>query len=65
MVAMMEEILADCKEEAVDLTEKERKLITHNILVAGQMWTFRRWALRRHFTLEEYINLQIKNLIHN
>ena len=66
MVAMMEEILADCKkEEALDLTEKEMKLITHNILVAGQMWTFRRWALRRHFTLEEYINLQIKNLIHN
>ncbi|MEN0645035.1 TetR/AcrR family transcriptional regulator [Alkalicoccobacillus gibsonii] len=64
MVDMMEEILADCKKENVlNLSEKEMKLVTHNILVAGQMWTFRRWALRRHFTLEEYIDMQIKQLI--
>ncbi|MGN7310643.1 TetR/AcrR family transcriptional regulator [Alkalicoccobacillus gibsonii] len=64
MVDMMEEILADCKKESVlNLSEKEMKLVTHNILVAGQMWTFRRWALRRHFTLEEYIDMQIKQLI--
>ncbi|MEK4566524.1 TetR family transcriptional regulator [Alkalihalobacillus sp. FSL R5-0424] len=64
MVEMMEEILADCKKENVlNLSEKEMKLVTHNILVAGQMWTFRRWALRRHFTLEEYIDMQINQLI--
>lgn len=64
MVDMMEEILADCKKEKVlNLSEKEMKLVTHNILVAGQMWTFRRWALRRHFTLEEYIDMQINQLI--
>ncbi|MEY8752472.1 TetR/AcrR family transcriptional regulator [Alkalicoccobacillus gibsonii] len=64
MVDMMEEILADCKKENVlNLSDKEMKLVTHNILVAGQMWTFRRWALRRHFTLEEYIDMQIKQLI--
>ncbi|WYP26136.1 TetR family transcriptional regulator [Alkalihalobacillus sp. FSL W8-0930] len=64
MVEMMEEILADCKKENVlSLSEKEMKLVTHNILVAGQMWTFRRWALRRHFTLEEYIDMQINQLI--
>ncbi|MBM0065816.1 TetR/AcrR family transcriptional regulator [Alkalicoccobacillus gibsonii] len=64
MVEMMEEILADCKKENVlNLSDKEMKLVTHNILVAGQMWTFRRWALRRHFTLEEYIDMQIKQLI--
>lgn len=64
MVEMMEEILADCKKENVlNLSEKEMKLVTHNILVAGQMCTFRRWALRRHFTLEEYIDMQINQLI--
>lgn len=64
MVEMMEEILADCKKENVlNLSEKEMKLVTHNILVAGQMWAFRRWALRRHFTLEEYIDMQINQLI--
>lgn len=64
MVAMMEGMVEDCKEQgAFEFTEKERKLFTHNLLVAGQMWTFRRWAIQKHFTLDEYIALQIKNLL--
>ncbi|MFC4768106.1 TetR/AcrR family transcriptional regulator [Effusibacillus consociatus] len=34
------------------------KLMAHNIVVLGQMWTFRRWILSRHYTLEEYIEHQ-------
>jgi AcrR family transcriptional regulator len=33
-------------------------LMAHNIMVLGHMWTFRRWSLARHFTLEEYIQHQ-------
>ncbi|TSB44960.1 TetR/AcrR family transcriptional regulator [Alkalicoccobacillus porphyridii] len=64
MAAMMEEMVSACNQEGVfQFTDKEQKLFTHNLLVAGQMWTFRRWAIRKHFTLDEYIALQIKNLL--
>jgi len=38
------------------------KLFAHTMLVLGHMWAFRRWFLRRHYTLEQYIQLQ-KQLI--
>ena len=33
-------------------------LTTHNIVVLGHMWAFRRWFLRDAFTLDEYIRYQ-------
>jgi AcrR family transcriptional regulator len=33
-------------------------LVAHNIAVIGHMWTFRRWFLARHFTIEDYIRHQ-------
>ncbi|ATY85364.1 TetR family transcriptional regulator [Kyrpidia spormannii] len=38
-------------------------LMAHNIIVLGQMWAFRRWALQRHYTLEEYIRVQTSLLL--
>lgn len=59
MVAMFEDIIARCVENGeLLLSEKEVKLIAHNIFVEGQMWGFRRWALQKLYTLEEYIELQ-------
>ena len=37
---------------------KATELAAHNITVLGHMWTFRRWFLLRHYTLDEYVNLQ-------
>ncbi len=34
------------------------ELAAHNISVLGHMWTFRRWFLGRHYTIDEYIHLQ-------
>ena len=34
-------------------------LIAHNITVLGHMWTFRRWFLARHYTVDQYIDMQI------
>jgi AcrR family transcriptional regulator len=34
------------------------ELIAHNISVLGHMWTFRRWFLTRHYSIEDYIKLQ-------
>lgn len=40
------------------LSETAMDLIAHNIAVIGHMWTFRRWFLSRHFTIEDYIRHQ-------
>ncbi|PLT31669.1 TetR/AcrR family transcriptional regulator [Peribacillus deserti] len=65
MVAMFEQIIHLCRENGeIDLTESEIKMIAHNIFVQGQMWSFRRWALRKMFTLEEYVEHQTKLLFH-
>jgi TetR/AcrR family transcriptional regulator, cholesterol catabolism regulator len=38
-------------------------LIAHNIAVLGHMWTFRRWFLARHYSIEAYIELQTRAII--
>ncbi|SFI67774.1 TetR/AcrR family transcriptional regulator [Thermoflavimicrobium dichotomicum] len=35
------------------------KLMAHNIMVIGQMWAFRRWALSRYYDIEEYTKRQM------
>ena len=41
------------------MDEATLDLMAHNITVLGHMWTFRRWFLSRHYTLEQYTDLQI------
>jgi AcrR family transcriptional regulator len=41
-----------------DLKEEYIELAAHNIVVLGHMWTFRRWYIARHYSLEDYIKLQ-------
>jgi TetR/AcrR family transcriptional regulator, cholesterol catabolism regulator len=38
-------------------------LFAHNIVVQGQMWAFRSWALRKIFTLDSYIELQTELIL--
>ena len=64
MVAMFEKLLISCKRNrTIDLTDEQIRLIAHNIFVQGQMWGFRRWALKRMYTLEQYIDIQTELLI--
>ena len=49
------------------LSEAAMDLVAHNIAVIGHMWTFRRWFLARHYTIEDYIRHQtafILNMCH-
>lgn len=63
MVAMFEEVIISCVENGeLDLDEKHVKIIAHDIFVQGQMWGFRRWALQKLYTLEEYTELQTELL---
>jgi len=40
------------------IDDRTIELAAHNISVLGHMWTFRRWYLSRHFTIEDYIAQQ-------
>jgi AcrR family transcriptional regulator len=44
--------------ELINLKEKNLELTAHNIVVLGHMWTFRRWYLAHHYSIEDYIKLQ-------
>ena len=45
------------------LNEGSIELVAHNISVLGHMWTFRRWFLARHYSIEDYIELQTEFIL--
>jgi len=45
------------------LDEAMIELVAHNISVLGHMWTFRRWFLARHYSIEDYIALQTEFIL--
>lgn len=47
------------------ISERSMELIAHNISVLGHMWTFRRWFLARHYSIEDYIELQTEFILGN
>lgn len=64
MVAMFEHLLRNCNENGeIRVTEEQIKMVAHDIFVQGQMWGFRRWALRNLFSIEEYIEVQTSLLV--
>jgi len=44
--------------ELPGVKEQHIELAAHNIVVLGHMWTFRRWYLARHYSLEDYTERQ-------
>jgi AcrR family transcriptional regulator len=40
------------------MDDRSIELAAHNISVLGHMWTFRRWFLARHYSIDDYIELQ-------
>ncbi|MBU8905852.1 TetR/AcrR family transcriptional regulator [Desertibacillus haloalkaliphilus] len=64
MTEMMEQIINDCVEQGLlELSAQEVKLVANNIIIQGHMWTFRRWILQKLYTIEEYTELQIEQLL--
>lgn len=47
----------------IELEESEIELACHNILVAGHMWAFRRWSLRKDYDIDSYCKWQIHQLL--
>ena len=46
-----------------NLDERTIELAAHNIVVSGHMWTFRRWYLSRHYSIDDYIALQTELIL--
>jgi len=64
MTKIFEDILKHGVERgSFKIDEKNIPLTAHNIMVLGQMWAFRRWALQKNYTLERYIETQSKSVI--
>ncbi len=38
-------------------------LVGHNISVLGHMWAFRRWHLKKEYTLDQYIEMQTRFIL--
>lgn len=49
--------------EFPQLSDRSMELAAHNISVLGHMWTFRRWFLARHYSIEDYIELQTEFIL--
>jgi AcrR family transcriptional regulator len=45
-------------DDLINLAENNLELAAHNIVILGHMWTFRRWYLAHHYSIEDYIQLQ-------
>ncbi|MBS4223456.1 TetR/AcrR family transcriptional regulator [Lederbergia citrea] len=59
MVGMFEQLINCCVEKGeLDIGKEHQQLLAHNIFVQGQMWGFRRWALKKAFSIDDYIKLQ-------
>lgn len=59
MVEMFETIIRRCIDNGeLVMDDKHIDLLSHNIFVQGQMWGFRRWALGKNYTIDDYIKVQ-------
>ena len=56
-------LIMDSGDELPKLNEGSVELIAHNITVLGHMWTFRRWFLSRHYSIDEYIEHQTRFIL--
>lgn len=61
MVLMLKKAIIACVPN--DFLEEEAELVANNIFVQGHMWGFRRWMLHKQFTIEKYIEMQIKFML--
>jgi len=59
MVGMFETIIRRCVDNGeLVMDNKHIDLLAHNIFVQGQMWGFRRWALGKNYSIDDYIKVQ-------
>lgn len=64
MVEIFQEILSACRQTGeLELTDAQANLYAHTLVVQGQMWAFRRWALSKEYSLEQFTELQMEFIL--
>ena len=65
ITGVLVEVLAGLSEggDLPSMNSEKLELVAHNITVLGHMWTFRRWYLARHYSIEDYIRVQTDFII--
>ena len=65
MVRIFHKMLQSCIDAGeLKISEEQAQLYAHTLVVQGQMWAFRRWALKKEHTLYDFTEMQI-NLLFN
>ncbi|GEN81708.1 TetR family transcriptional regulator [Sporosarcina luteola] len=63
MVSLFKNLLGACvRSGELRISEKAVDMAAHHVVVQGQMWAFRRWALRGDYSIQDFINLQTDQL---
>lgn len=63
VTAIFEQMLQDgIADASLAIKEEVVPILAHNIVVCGQMWAFRRWALKE-VTFEQFSDIQIQMLM--
>lgn len=63
MVALFKNLLTACvRSGELRIGEEEVDMAAHHVVVQGQMWAFRRWALRDSYSIDEFITAQTHQL---
>lgn len=64
MVAIFEEMLRTCYDNDLLTIEREDiPLAAQHIVIQGQMWAFRRWALAKQYSLAQFIERSQQQLL--
>jgi AcrR family transcriptional regulator len=64
MVKMYAQLLKDgC--DSGDFKIKDVSMMATNIVILCDMWAFRRWDLRKSYTLSQYADVQIENILNS
>ena len=58
---LLEDVIA--KEQFAGIDARQIDLAAHNIAVLGHAWAFRRWFYLKHYSLAEYTEFQIRNIL--
>jgi len=66
LTKIFENILAEgIKEKIFKIDRRTAKIVANNIMVQGQMWSFRRWVAQKNFSLNNYIKIQTDLIINS
>lgn len=64
MVALFKNLLQACvRSGELRIGEEAVDMAAHHVVVQGQMWAFRRWALRSTYTIDQFISFQTDQLL--